>query len=116
MTVGFDYTKHAQERLAQRFPEMVVQGVSPKVCLHRAFQGATLERGFLNDTRRIVWMIEKYGDFNFEYFIKGKMVFVTRNSTVITVIHRDDMGMQRLFGAKAQPRFRKKTHRDYMSS
>lgn len=116
MTAGFDYTRHAQERLAQRFPEAMSQGVSPKVCIHRAFQGATLERGFLNDTRRIVWMLEKYGDFNYDYYLKGKMVFVTKNSVVITVIHRDDIGMQRMFGPSKPTRFRKKTPAHYLSS
>ena len=103
------YTNHAVERFVQRFPERLEAGVAPKVCLHRAFQGASLERGFMNDTRRIVWMLEKYGDFNFDYYLKDKMVFVTRDGSVITVMHRDDMGMQKMFGPKAQPRFRKKS-------
>ena len=106
---GMGYTNHAVARFVERFPERLEAGVAPKVCLHRTFQGASLERGFLNDTRRIVWMIEKYGDFNYDYYVKDKMVFVTSNDSVITVIHRDDMGMQRLLGSKDQPRFRKKT-------
>lgn len=101
------YTTHAVERFSQRFPERLEANVAPKVCLHRAFQGASLERGFMNDSRRIVWMLEKYGDFNFDYFIKDKMVFVTRDGACITVMHRDDMGMQRMFGGP-QSRFKKK--------
>jgi hypothetical protein len=105
---GFFYTNHAVERFSQRFPELLVEGVSPKVCLHRAFQGATLERGFMNDSRRIVWMLENYGDFNFDYYVKGDVVFVTRDERVITVINRNDTGMQKLFGPTHQPRFRKR--------
>lgn len=105
----FHYTKHAVERFVERFPERLEAGVPPKVSLHRALQGASLERGYMNDTRRIVWMMEKYGDFNFDYYLKEDMVFVTRDGNVITVMHRDDMGMQRMFGDKAQPRFRKKS-------
>jgi hypothetical protein len=107
--LAMGYTSHAVERFVERFPERLEAGVAPKVCLHRAFQGASLERGFMNDTRRIVWMLEKYGDFNYDYYIKDKMVFVTREGALITVMHRDDVGMQKLFGPKSQPRFRKKT-------
>lgn len=102
------YSKHAQERLAERFPEMMEPGVAPVVCIHRAFQGAKLERGFLNDTRRIVWMLEKYGDFNYNYYVKGDIVFVTRDEVVVTVINRNDMGMQKMLGPTSHNRFRKK--------
>ncbi len=105
---GFDYSRHAVERFSERFPELLEEGVSAKVSLHRSMKGASHERGFLNDTRRLVWMLEKYGDFNFDYYLKDKIVFVTRDGVVITVIHRDDIGMQRLFGPSAQSRFRKK--------
>lgn len=103
------YTTHAVERFVERFPDRLEAGVPPKVSLHRAFQGASLERGFMNDSRRIVWMLEKYGDFNYNYYVKDEIVFVTREGSCITVMHRDDMGMQRMLGPKHQPRFRKKT-------
>lgn len=102
------YTRHAVERFTERFPERLEAGVSPKVCLHRAFQGASLERGFMNDSRRIVWMLEKFGDFNYDYYVKDDIVFVTREGSCITVMNRHDMGMQRMLGEKAQPRFRRK--------
>ena len=105
---GYTYTKHAVQRFTQRFPHLVEKGTAPIVCLHRAFQDARPDRSFLNNSRRIVWMVENYGDFNFDYFINGEVVFVARDQTLITVIHRDDDGMQRLFGSKEQPRFRKK--------
>lgn len=105
---GFDYSKHAVERFTERFPESVPVGVPAKVAMHRAFQGATLERGFMNDTRRLVHMLEKYGDFNFDYFLKENMVFVTRDGVVITVMNREDMGMQKMFGPTTQSRFRRK--------
>ena len=105
---GMDYSRHAVERFSERFPDLVPAGISAKVAMHRAFQGASLERGFMNDTRRLVIMLEKYGDFNFDYYLKDKMVFVTRDGVVITVMHRDDLGMQRMFGASTQSRFRKK--------
>lgn len=103
------YTNHAVDRFVERFPELLEAGVHPKVCIHRAFQGASLERGFMNDTRRIVWMLEKYGDFNYDYYVKGNIVFVTRDGTVITVMNRNDVGMQNMFGPTSQPRFRKKS-------
>lgn len=106
--VSMDYSKHAVERFVERFPDHLEAGVAPKVSMHRAFQGASLERGFMNDSRRIIWMLEKYGDFNFDYYLNGKMVFITREGICITVINRDDSGMQVVFGPSVQPRFRKK--------
>lgn len=105
---AFDYSRHAVERFEQRFPEHIESGVPTRVALHRAFQGAKLERGFMNDTSRLVYMLEKYGDFNFDYYLNDEMVFVTRDGVVITVMNRDDMGMQRMFGSRTQSRFRKK--------
>lgn len=102
------YSNHAVEQFQARFPELMVPGVHPKVCLHRAFQGASEEAGFMNDTRRIVWMLEKYNDFNFQYFVKDNMVFVTSPDTVITVITRSDMGMQRMLKEGTSHRYRKK--------
>lgn len=106
--MNFSYSKHAVERFVERFPEKLEAGVNPLVSVHRAFQGASLERGFMNDTRRLVYMMEKYGDFNFDYYIKDKIVFVTRDNTVITVMNRDDMGMQQMFGPSKPSRFRKR--------
>lgn len=105
---SLDYTKHAVDRFIERFPERIQAGVSAKVCLHRAMQGATLERGFMNDSRRIVWMLDKYGDFNYDYYVKEDMVFACREGRVLTVMNRDDFGMQKMFGPRSQPRFRKK--------
>lgn len=104
-----DYTAHAVMRFAERFPELIEKGVSPRVALHRAFQGATIDRGFMNNTARIVWMLEKYGDFNYDYYLKDKIVFLTKNDVVITVLNRHDSGMLKLFGPASQPRYRKKT-------
>ena len=105
--ISMRFTDHAVQRFKERFPELQVEG-DTRERMHYLIQGATLERGFLNDTRLIVWMLEKYNDFNFDYYLKGKIVWVTRGGVVITVIHRDDMGMQKRFGPSVQPRFRKK--------
>lgn len=105
----FNYSKHAVERLKERFPHLLQPGMPPKVILHRLMSKATRERGFMNDTRRIVWMLEKYGDWNYDYYVNGDVVLLTREGVVITLINRGDMGMSKLLGAKAQPRFRKKT-------
>jgi hypothetical protein len=103
------YTKHAVDRFIERFPELIQAGVSAKVCLHRAFQGASLERGFMNDARFIVMMLEKYNDFNYDYYVKGDIVFACREGSVLTVMNRGDFGMQKLLGPKSHSRFRKKT-------
>lgn len=103
------WTKHAEERFEERFPEMWSANMTRYQNLDAAFKGATLERGFMNDSRRIVWMLDKYGDFNYDYYLKGNAVFITRNNSIITVINRKDSGMQKLFGSPVQPRFRKKS-------
>jgi hypothetical protein len=107
--MNLDYTRHAVERFEERFPELKDEGVHAKVALHRAFQGATRDRSFLNDTRRIAFMVDKYGDFNYDFYIKGKVVFVVRDERCITVIHRDDTGMTKMFGTSSPSRFRKKS-------
>ena len=106
--MGMRYTAHAVQRFVERFPERLESGVAPKVCLHRAFQGASLERGFLNDTRRLVYMMDKYGDFNFDFYIKDDIVFVVRDDTLITVISRDGMGVTQMFGGQ-QTRYKRKS-------
>lgn len=106
------WTKHAEERFEERFPELWSPNMTRYQNLDAAFKGATLERGFMNDSRRIVWMLEKFNDFNFDYYLKGKVVFITRNNSIITVINRDDSGMQKIFGSSVQPRYKKKPRVD----
>lgn len=104
----FTVTNHARDRFAERFPGSIKTGESVDICINRAISRATLERGFMNDTRRIVWMLEKYGDFNFDYYVNDEMVFVTKDGVIITIMNRNDIGMQQMFGSRAQGRFRKK--------
>lgn len=106
--MNFDYSKHAVDRLKERFPNLLEANVHPKVVLHRLMSSATRERSFMNDTRRIVWMLEKYGDWNYDYYVNGDVVFVTREGMVVTLINRGDMGMTKLLGSKTTSRFRKK--------
>lgn len=109
---GFEFSQHALVRFRERFPKRLISGVSTRQSAHAAAKGATLERGFLNDSRRIVWMLEKYGDFNYDYYLKDDVVYVCKSNVVITVMNRDDSGMVKQFGPKTQPRFRKKTCQD----
>ena len=102
------FTKHSQERFEERFPELLKKESSLIETMRDTLGKATHERGFMNDTRRLVWMLEKYGDFNYDYYLADKVVFVCRDDRIITVIHRDDFGMQKMFGSTKVSRFRKR--------
>lgn len=102
----FTITNHARSRFMERFKIDKKQNVD--ALIHESIKSATLERGFMNDTQRMVWMLEKYGDFKFDYYVNAEMVFVTKNKTIITIINRNDSGMRNMFGSKSQGRFRKK--------
>lgn len=104
---AFTYTNHAVDRFKERFPHLQVKGQSPLVTFHRVFTGAKLDRSFLNDTKRLVYMMEKYGDYDQNYYVNGDIVFVTKQRTVITVMDRHDGYMKKLFGDKTQGRFRR---------
>lgn len=101
------FTRHAQERFGERFPELLKPGFTLTKVMSDTLSKATLERGFLNNTQRLVWMLEKHGDYNFDFWLADKVVFCCREGRVITVIHRDDMGMKKMFGG-TNSGFRKK--------
>lgn len=104
---GFMYTNHAVDRFKERFPALMEKGVHVKVTLHRLMQSATRERASSNDSRRLVYMMEKYGDWNFDYFVSGDVVFVAREDRVVTVIDRHDGGMKKLLGSN-KPNYKKR--------
>lgn len=102
------YTKHAKERLAQRFPEVMLPGMPPDVSMHRAFSAATLERRMLNDSNFIVKMIEERGDFDYDFYVNGDIVFVVTHNVMVTVMDRRNKGMKKMVGPSRTNRFRKK--------
>lgn len=102
------YTKHAVERLKERFPDRLEEGVHPLVMMNRLFSKATRDRSFINNSKMIVKMLMEKGDFNYDYYVNGDIVFVVTNDTVVTVIDRGDSGMRNVLGAKTTSRFRKR--------
>jgi hypothetical protein len=102
------FSSHAIERFKERFPDLIGKDESVNLAARRSFEGATLDKSFLNDSRRIVYMMETYGDYNYDFYIKGKVVFVVRDNTCITVIPRNGTGMVKMFGDVKPCRFRKK--------
>ena len=101
-------TKHAQERYRERFPERIPQNRHIVGHILDEVKAAKVDRAFLNDSNRIVWLIEKYGDFNHNVLVNDAVVFIVRDDRVITVIDRNDRGMQRMVGPATTSRFRKR--------
>jgi hypothetical protein len=45
-----------------------------------------------NNTKYMVYLMERYGDFDFEYRVNGRVLFICRNNTVITVLDTEMRG------------------------
>lgn len=84
-----NWTKHALERFTTRFPKLIEAGVSPVVCMFRVFKEAKPDNRFRNNTAYLVYLSEKYGDFDFEFLVNGDVAFICRGNTIVTVINRN---------------------------
>ena len=82
------YTKHAIAQFAKRFPEQVKVAVDANDAFNRAFQVAKEDKSIKNDTRMMVYQLEKYGDVDAEYRVNGNILFIIRGTLVVTVIDR----------------------------
>lgn len=81
------YSKHAQERFAERFPSLI-ENEDVLTSLKKCFEGATEERQSKNNTRYLVYLMEKYGDFDFDFYVNGRVLFICRQGCIITVMDR----------------------------
>lgn len=81
------YSKHAIERLKERFPYEFDGRQSDRDTFHRIFEQATLDGRFLNNTRFMVYLMEKYGDCDRQFYTYNNAVFVVKhNKVVVTVV------------------------------
>jgi Ca2+-binding EF-hand superfamily protein len=85
-----NYTKHAIERFKTRFPELRKKDQHDKVTFHQLFTAAKETKRFINNTEFLVYLIERYGDYNNKYFENGDMIFVVVNDLVVTVMNADE--------------------------
>lgn len=84
------YTNHAILQFEKRFPEQLKDGVDARLAFDRAFRCAKEEKSIKNDTRMMVYLLDKYGDMDAEYRANGNMLFIIRGSLVVTVVDRSD--------------------------
>lgn len=82
------YTNHAILQFEKRFPEQLKDGVDNRTAFDRAFRCAKEERSIKNDTRMLVYLLDRYGDTDAEYRVNGDMLFIIRGPLVVTVIDR----------------------------
>ena len=103
------FSKHAQERLVERFPQTLKISGNPLIRIQQAFAGATPDRSFKNNTAYLAFLVDRYGDCDYQFFVKGQIVFMCKDETVVTVLDRDESRTAKLFGTSAAPSgFRKK--------
>lgn len=107
--MGFEFTRHAQDRFKERFSGLIPEGVHVKVVMNRLITSAKRERHFLNNSNFIVQLLEEKGDFDCDFYVHGDVVFVVSNRTVVmTVMDRNYNSMNRIMGPTNHSRFRKK--------
>lgn len=82
------YTRHAQKRFAERFPKLVK--TTALEAIDTCFKAATPNKSTRNNTAYMVFLHERYGDFNVEFFENGPVLFICRGGLVMTVIDRND--------------------------
>lgn len=100
-TQEFSITKHARNRLRERFPEVMgpidaeEQTALRVKKMYELLYNATSEKRFLNDTRFMQYIHERYGyEKAYKFFANGNILFigvVTPNTKYIaTVLSRND--------------------------
>lgn len=80
-THGFNLSRHAIDRLFERHPLIfarIPEGENERRSVaYRVLQDATIDKRFINDTRFMVYLREKYGfDNDLSFFRNGDVLFV----------------------------------------
>lgn len=97
----FTLTRHAQDRMHERFPEAMqdIQFEKSAAVRNRMMRGfllnATVENRVINDTMFMQFLHEKYGfDKNFKFFANQNMLFIgvidNGANYIVTVVNRSD--------------------------
>lgn len=105
------YTNHAILQFEKRFPEQLKDGVDNRTAFDRAFRCAKEERSIKNDTRMLVYLLDRYGDVDAEYRVNGNMLFIIRGTLVVTVVDRSKdfyMGVKSAYRKGDTSGFRKR--------
>lgn len=79
------YTKHAMTRLQERFSHHLVPNQHILITINHLFNKAVETKRFFNNTKYMVYVMERYGDLNIKYFEYEDIVFVVRNDIIMTV-------------------------------
>lgn len=97
----FTLTKHAQQRIRERFPHAMEEVdflPTPADRLRKMYEflwNATLENRVINDTLFMQYIQDKYGyDKSFRFFANQDMLFIgvvaTNGNFIVTVVNRND--------------------------
>ncbi len=80
-----DYSKHAINRLKERFSHHLVPNQHARVTMHQLFSKAKETRRFFNDSSYMVYVMDRYGDTNVKFFEYEDIIFLVREELVVTV-------------------------------
>ena len=83
------YTRHAQEQFSKRFPQLQTDK-TVLISLHNCFQTAERSKRLKNNTAYLSYLYDRYGPYDYEFWVNGPCLFVAKDGTVITVMDRDD--------------------------
>lgn len=97
----FTLTKHAQDRIRERFPHAMDEVdflQAPADRLRKMYEflwNATVENRVINDTMFMQYIQEKYGyDKTFKFFANRDMLFIgvvaSNGNFIVTVVNRND--------------------------
>ena len=83
------YTRHATKRFVERFPKLCYNA-TPFDAINNCFKGASLNKSTKNNTAYMVFLYERYGDNNFDFYENGDVLFICKGGMVVTVLNRND--------------------------
>lgn len=99
---SYKFTRHAIERFEERFGHMIEKGASTTQALAGVFYNSEVDRSFLNNTKLMVSLGERYGyDKPFEIRVADDIVFICRQRSLITLYNRHNS----VYGNKRRSRY-----------
>lgn len=113
----FLFSRHAQDRLRERFPQTMheiefEQSAALRIRkMHELLWNSTIENRIINDTMFMQYLHEKYGyDKTMKFFANNNILFIgimaSDANVIVTVVNRDDYASRYLrpVAKKLQPK------------
>lgn len=120
----FTLTKHAQDRIRERFPDAMREvelepiGMMRVRKMYEFLWNSKIEKRSINDTRFMQFIHEKYGfDKKFRFFANQDMLFIgvisPEGNSIVTVVDRCNFVSRHLRPTEKQFQKKPDTHRNH---